>query len=120
MDWETRLMRYLAWKRETRLALVDDPVLDFHFTLQRFAAVLSIFGPDFTCVVERRSSGGRLGLVCLDPARALAPIFGEASSTVLLSATLTPPEAIRRVLGLEPPGRRRSRCRPPSRPKTAR
>ena len=101
MDWETRLMRYLAWKRETRLALVDDPVLDFHFTLQRFAAVLSIFGPDFTCVVERRSSGDRLGLVCLDPARALAPIFGEASSTVLLSATLTPPEAIRRVLGLE-------------------
>ncbi len=100
-DWEARLMRYLAWKRETRLALVDDPVLDFHFTLQRFAAVLSMFGPDFTCVAERRASGGRIGLVCLDPARALAPIFREASSTVLLSATLTPPEAIRRVLGLE-------------------
>ncbi len=100
-DWEAKLMRYLAWKRETRLALVDDPVLDFHFTLQRFAAVLSIIGPDFTCVVERRPSGARLGLVCLDPARALAPIFGEASSTVLLSATLSPPEAIRRVLGLE-------------------
>lgn len=101
VDWEAKLMRYLAWKRETRLALVDDPVLDFHFTLQRFAAVLSIFGPDFTCVVERRPSGARLGLVCLDPARVLAPIFGEASSTVLLSATLSPPEAIRRVLGLE-------------------
>jgi DNA excision repair protein ERCC-2 len=100
-EWEPKLMRYLAWKRETRLALVDDPVLDFHFTLQRFAAVLSMFGPDFTCVVERRSNGSRLALVCLDPARALSPIFQEASSTVLLSATLTPPEAIRRVLGLE-------------------
>ncbi len=101
LDWEAKLMRYLAWKRETRLALVDDPVLDFHFALQRFSAVLSMFGPDFTCVVERRSAGIRLGLVCLDPARALAPVFRTAHSTVLLSATLTPPEAIERVLGLE-------------------
>ncbi len=100
--WESKLMRYFAWKRETRLALVDDPVLDFHFALQRFAAVLSFLGPDFTAVVERRASGTRLALVCLDPARALAPIFQQASSTVLLSATLTPPEAIRRVLGLDP------------------
>jgi DNA excision repair protein ERCC-2 len=98
--WEQKLMRYLAWKRETRLALPDDPVLDFHFTLQRFAAVLSILGPDFTCVVERRAASIRLALVCLDPARALSPIFAQASSTILLSATLTPPEAIRRVLGL--------------------
>ena len=99
--WEAIFMRYLAWKRETRLALVDDPVLDFHFTLQRFAAILSIFGPDFTAVVERRAPGVRLSLVCLDPARSLAPTFRQASSTVLLSATLNPPEAIRRVLGLE-------------------
>ncbi len=101
VDWETKFMRYLAWKRDTRLALPDDPVLDFHFAFQRFAAVLSRFGPDFTCVVERRGAGIRLAIVCLDPSRALAPIFEEAFSTVLLSATLTPPEAIRRVLGLE-------------------
>ncbi len=101
VDWEAKLMRYLAWKRETRLALVDDPVMDFHFTLQRFTAVLSMLGPDFTSVVERRANGIRLGLVCLDPARALAPVFRSAHSTILLSATLTPPEAIQRVLGLE-------------------
>ncbi|MEP6995869.1 MAG: DEAD/DEAH box helicase, partial [Acidobacteriota bacterium] len=100
LAWEEKLMRYLAWKRETRLALVDDPVLDFHFALQRFAAVLSIFKSDFTCVVERRSEGTRLALVCLDPARALAETFRQASSTILLSATLTPPDAFRRVLGL--------------------
>ncbi len=102
--WEEKLMRYLAWKRETRLAMVDDPVLDFHFALQRFAAVLANFGPDFTCVAERRGSlgGARLALVCLDPARVLSPIFRQAASTVLLSATLTPPEAIQRVLGLDP------------------
>ncbi|HTR01888.1 MAG TPA: ATP-dependent DNA helicase [Thermoanaerobaculia bacterium] len=101
LDWEPKLMRYLAWKRETSLALVDDPVLDFHFALQRFAAVLAMFGGDFTCVAERRAAGARLGIVCLDPSRAIGPVFRSAHSTVLLSATLTPPEAIERVLGLE-------------------
>ncbi len=101
LDWEPKLMRYLAWKRDTKLALVDDPVLEFHFTLQRFAAVLAMFGGDFTCVAERRASGIRLGIVCLDPARAIGPVFRAAHSSILLSATLTPPEAIERILGLE-------------------
>jgi DNA excision repair protein ERCC-2 len=101
-EWEPKFARYLVWKRETRLALVDDPVLDVHYGMQRFGAVLSLYGPDFTCVVERQAAGIRLAIVCLDPARALAPIFREAAASVLMSATLTPPEAIRRVLGLEP------------------
>jgi hypothetical protein len=100
-EWEPKLLRYLAWKRDTKLALPDDPVMDAHFSLHRFAAVLNLWGPDFTCVVERRAAGIRLALICLDPARALAPVFREASSTILLSATLTPPESIERVLGLE-------------------
>jgi DNA excision repair protein ERCC-2 len=100
-EWEPRLLRYLAWKRDTKLALVDDPVLDFHFALQRFAAVGNLYGPDFTCVVERRSAGLRLALVCLDPARAVGPVFDAASSAILMSATLTPPETIARVLGLD-------------------
>ncbi|MGE5278504.1 MAG: helicase C-terminal domain-containing protein [Acidobacteriota bacterium] len=100
-EWEPKLARYLAWKRETRLALVDDPVLDAHFALQRFAAVLNLYGPDFTCVVERRASGIRLALICLDPARVLEPVFRRASASVLMSATLAPPEAVTRVLGLE-------------------
>ncbi|HEY7862127.1 MAG TPA: ATP-dependent DNA helicase, partial [Thermoanaerobaculia bacterium] len=99
--WEPRLLAYLAWKRDSRLAMEDDPVLDVHFALQRFAAVLALWGSDFTCVVERRSQGVRLALVCLDPARCLSPIFRETAATVLLSATLSPPEAISRVLGLD-------------------
>ncbi len=99
--WEPRLLAYLAWKRDSRLALPDDPVLDAHYALQRFCVVLSMLGPDFTCVVERRSSGIRLALICLDPARVLAPTFAAAHATVFLSATLSPIEAMERVLGLE-------------------
>jgi DNA excision repair protein ERCC-2 len=101
-DWEPRLLAYLAWKRESRLALPDDPVLDAHFALQRFCAVLSMPGPDFTCVVERRTDGIRLALICLDPARVLAPIFATAHASILLSATLSPAESLQRVLGLDP------------------
>ena len=99
-DWEPKLLRYLAWKRETRLALVDDPVLDVHFALQRFARrARRCSGPTSPASSSGAQRGVRLALVCLDPARALAPVFRQASSTVLLSATLTPPEAIQRVLG---------------------
>jgi DNA excision repair protein ERCC-2 len=43
----------------------------------------------------------RLALLCLDPARALAPIFQAASSAILMSATLNPADAFQRVLGLD-------------------
>jgi len=99
-EWEPRLLRYLEWKRDTRAALPDDPVLDLHFTVLRLAAVLNLYGPDFACVVERRESGLRLALVCLDPARAVGPVFRSAFSAVLMSATLSPHSAIQRLLGL--------------------
>ncbi|HEX9148010.1 MAG TPA: ATP-dependent DNA helicase, partial [Thermoanaerobaculia bacterium] len=98
--WEPRLVRYLDWKRDTKLALPDDPVLDLHFGVTRFAGVLNLFGPGFTCVVERRTDGLRLALVCLDPARAVGPVFRAASSAVLMSATLAPHAAVERLLGL--------------------
>jgi DNA excision repair protein ERCC-2 len=101
-EWEPRLLRYLAWKREQKLGLPDDPVLDVHFALQRFGAVLALYGRGFRCVVERRAGGIRLAIICLDPSRPLAPLFEAAPSAILLSATLTPAEATRRVLGLEP------------------
>lgn len=99
--WEGNFIEYLSWKREHKIAAVDDPIVEIHFALQRFLSVLNQFGPGFTCVVEQATSGIRLALVCLDPARPLAPLFASASATVLLSATLSPVETIRRVLGLE-------------------
>ncbi len=99
-EWEPRLLRYLDWKREAKVALPDDPILDLHFGLVRFAAVLNLYGPEFTCIVERRAAGVRLALVCLDPARAVGPIFRAASSAILMSATLTPHSAVARLLGL--------------------
>lgn len=100
-DWEIHFVSYLGWKREEKLAMPDDPLVDAHFALQRFITVLNLFGPGFSCVVERRAAGIRLAIVCLDPARALGPVFHGVSASVLLSATLSPVEVVRRTLGLE-------------------
>jgi DNA excision repair protein ERCC-2 len=100
-EWEPAFVGYLSWKRETKLALVDDPIVDLHFAWQRFMAILNLFGPGFACVSEHRPDGERLALICLDPARAIAPIFRAAASSILFSATLSPVEMTRRTLGLE-------------------
>ncbi len=99
-EWEPRFIRYLSWKRENKIAAAEDSILDCHFALHRFLATLNLFGPGFTSVVERTDKGIRLALVCLDPARPLAPIFKSAASTIFLSATLQPFETTQRVLGL--------------------
>jgi DNA excision repair protein ERCC-2 len=99
--WEPELIRYLTWKREVKLALAEDPVVDLHFDWQRFMAILNLFGPGFACVLEKRPPGARLALVCLDPARAIAPVFKASASAILFSATLSPVEVTRRLLGLE-------------------
>jgi len=99
--WEPEFVRYLSWKRELKLALAEDLIVDLHFTWQRFMAILNLFGPGFACVAAKRPPGVRLALVCLDPARAIAPVFKAAASAVLFSATLSPVEVTRRALGLE-------------------
>ncbi|MEO7299465.1 MAG: ATP-dependent DNA helicase [Verrucomicrobiota bacterium] len=101
-DWEPRFIRYLSWKRESKIATPEDLVIDCHFALQKFLSTLKLLGPGFSCVVEKKSGAGiRLALICLDPARPLAPLFKAAHSTIFLSATLTPFETTRRVLGLD-------------------
>ncbi|MGO8766897.1 MAG: ATP-dependent DNA helicase, partial [Limisphaerales bacterium] len=101
-QWEQAFIGYLSWKLETKLALADDPIVDLHFAWQRYMAILNLFGPGFACVAEKRPDGVRLALICLDPARAIAPIFRAAASSILFSATLSPVEVTRRTLGLDP------------------
>ncbi|HWD18830.1 MAG TPA: ATP-dependent DNA helicase [Verrucomicrobiae bacterium] len=100
-EWEAKFIRYLSWKREAKYTPPDDPVVDAHFAWQRVIAALHLFGAGFSCVVERRPDGVRLAIICLDPARALAPIFRASASSILFSATLSPVELVRRTLGLQ-------------------
>jgi DNA excision repair protein ERCC-2 len=103
-QWDPAILSYFEWKRENQDFSEDDPVLALHFALVRFGVVrrFAESKPDFAGVVERGPGGVALSLVCLDPSRAIAPIVNAASSTILLSATLEPFDASRRLTGLDP------------------
>ncbi|MFO1487645.1 MAG: ATP-dependent DNA helicase [Verrucomicrobiota bacterium] len=102
--WQPALQSYIAWKQTSRRLTEDDPIVEFHFELQRFIAVLRLRrqgAAGFACVVERRQGRVRLALPCLDPSDLAAPIFKQVSAAVFLSATLQPFELFRQTLGLE-------------------
>jgi len=115
-DWEPAYIRYLSWKREQRATAEEDPIVDAHYQWHRFMMALNFYGEGFACVVERRADGLRLAVVCLDPAQALGPVFRSAAASVLLSATLSPVEVTRRLLGLNE-ARTRSISLPPPFPR---
>jgi Rad3-related DNA helicase len=89
------------------LILETDPIVELHFALLRFVAVLRLM-PDvekqangFAAIIERRAQNLRLAILCLDPAMPAAPIFQQAGSAIFLSATLQPFKLFARTLGLE-------------------
>jgi len=108
-DWKSAFFAYVSWKQNHKLFLEADPIVEFHFALLRFVAVLRMMPntenkkqtDGFAALIERRANNLRLAILCLDPAIPAAPIFQSVSSTIFLSATLQPFELFGRMLGLE-------------------
>jgi len=100
-DWQGPFLSYLAWKRERKHFAPEDKIVALSFAMIRFAAVLRLLGPGFSCVIDRRGESLRLRILCLDPARAVGRIFRATRSTIFISATLSPREMFEKSLGLE-------------------
>ncbi|MDP9044954.1 MAG: ATP-dependent DNA helicase [Pseudomonadota bacterium] len=88
-------------------AQLDPPTLQLYFELGRFARLASVFGPHSMVDSARDASPATDGRVesrlCLRnvvPAPHLAPRFVAARSVTLFSATLTPTDFYRQMLGL--------------------
>jgi DNA excision repair protein ERCC-2 len=87
----------------------DDPVLDLYFTFARFHDVSKRAqpaegrpDPAFDVLAARGRSGARLAILCKDPSKLLGETLNAAAATVSMSATLSPPEFYRDLLGLDP------------------
>ncbi len=106
LDMESLLVRHLAHLREGGERVPDDPVLDLYFTFARFHDVSKLARPGgrtdpaFDILVSR-SPAPRLAILCKDPSKLLAPVLNGAAGSVEMSATLSPPEFYRDLLGLE-------------------
>ncbi len=109
LDLEALLVRHLADLRAGAERIPDDPVLDLYFTFARFHDVARMAQPPeaeapdpaFDVIASRTPSGPRLLILCKDPSRPLGGVLNAAAATVEMSATLTPPEFYRDLLGLD-------------------
>ena len=92
---------YLEYRIDTRSMEQDDAFLSLYFALLRFLDVLSDAGDRFAQLVGREEGVGRLRLLCKDPGRRLGALLNRCHSVIGLSATLTPTEFHRDLLGLD-------------------
>ncbi len=108
LSMESLLVRHLADLRNGGERVPDDPVLGLYFLFAAFHDVARKAAPGgrlaeaFDLLASRGAEGARLSFLCKDPSRLLGETFDAARATVGMSATLSPPEFYRDLLGLDP------------------
>jgi DNA excision repair protein ERCC-2 len=101
-EFDEAFVDYLEHRRETSSFRAEDPFVGLYFDLLRFLNGLVLSGGDeFSHCVERRG-GARLRILCKDPSRFLGRVLGGVHAVVGLSATLSPGEFYRDLLGFDP------------------
>ncbi len=108
LELESVLVRHLADLNAGGERIPEDPVLGLYFLFARFHDVSRVAAPRgrlsdaFDLVASRDASGRSLALLCKDPSGPLGETFRAAWAAVGMSATLSPPEFYRDLLGLDP------------------
>jgi DNA excision repair protein ERCC-2 len=106
---------YLEHRRETRSFRSEDPFVGLYFEVLRFldtTALAERGGEAFARCLVLDGGDPRLRLLCKDASRYLGGVLGRCRSAIGLSATLSPPEFYRDLLGFDP--QRTSELRIPS------
>jgi len=93
---------YLEHRRETKTLTADDRFVDLYFGLLKFLNALSLSNDSFSHYVERRDQNSRLCILCRDPSQFLGKTINRCHAVVGLSATLSPHEFYRDLLGFDP------------------
>ncbi len=98
-------VEYLEHRRETKSFRPEDPFVQLYFDLLRFfnTMVLSSAASDssFSHCHERSGNDRRLRILCKDASKYLGAIINRCHSVVGLSATLSPNEFYRDLLGFD-------------------
>lgn len=102
-QFDTAFVDYLEYRRETKTLAAEDPFVGLYFDLLRFLNGLMLSDRAFSHCVEIEPDGEmRLKVLCKDPSRFLGSVISRTHATIGLSATLSPPEFYRDLLGFEP------------------
>jgi len=107
LELEALFVRHLADLRTGGERVPDDPVAALYFDYARFHDVARLAMGDgtldaaFDILASNGPNGRRLSILCKDPSKQLARVINGASSTIAMSATLSPPEFYRDLLGFD-------------------
>jgi DNA excision repair protein ERCC-2 len=98
---ETVLMEAEVWLVQNKPADFQEVLLTLYFQLRSFQRVAEQYDECFVTIVEA-ASGAKVRLFCLDPSRLLRHALERGKSAVFFSATLTPVNYYRNLLGGSP------------------
>jgi DNA excision repair protein ERCC-2 len=93
---------FLEFQRDTGSYRAEDPFIGLYFDFLRFLDGLHVSsGPAFSHCVDRLGDDTRLRVLCKDPSQLLGGVINRARSVIGLSATLSPAEFYRDLLGFD-------------------
>ncbi len=95
------LRRYLLDRKRPATAREEDEFLDMARNVEEFCAVLDIEGDEFVHLFDGSGRSNQLRILCLNPALQLRKRHQAFHSVIAMSATLSPLEFYRDVLGFD-------------------
>ncbi|MGH9464089.1 MAG: ATP-dependent DNA helicase, partial [Thermoanaerobaculia bacterium] len=101
-EFDEAFIDLLEHRRQTASFQADDPFVDLYFDLLRFLSGLLLAASQpqaFAQYVEAAGEDRALAILCLDPSRFLGALISRTHSTIGLSATLSPVDFYRDLLG---------------------
>jgi DNA excision repair protein ERCC-2 len=99
--FDAAFVDYLEWQRDNRAFRADDPFVALYFDLLRFLNAMLLVDAAFSTLLVRGPSDSQLQVLCKDPSRFLGKVINRTHCTIGLSATITPHEFYRDLLGFE-------------------
>ncbi len=100
-EMETFRQKCEKWLRKNEEDPVSEAVSDLSSHVGRYLAVSEFFDKGFRLYVELLGGDLTVKVYCLDPSPTMNALLNRARSSILFSATLTPPEYFCDVLGGE-------------------
>ena len=102
-DFDDAFVDYIDFQRETSTFRAEDPFVGFYFDFLRFLdGVYVSSGDAFSHLVEQDPhDGARLQVLCKDPSKFIGQTLNRTHAAIGLSATLSPSEFYRDLLGFD-------------------
>ena len=94
--------RWLAQNIKTSFR---EELLNLYFTISGFIRVAEQYDPSYASCYERIGRDLKLKLFCVDPSVHLEKVMLRCQSSIFFSATMTPMDYFRKILGCDPTAR---------------